>query len=244
MQDFFRKILILFVTTCSCGSLMGQPAAEYLLNRGDSLFRAGKYTEALPVYRKLLSGYGKSSPQMLLKMAFLSEAQGDLAGTLYALNLYYNQSPDRRVFEKMAELAQKNKLSGYEYSDQEYLTGLMLNFKWHALTVGYLICLVLFIVLIRNKLTQRDLSAPLTGVIVVGVILLALLNLTLRGEQGIIRTGSAYLMESPSAGAKMLDQVGQGHRVMIVDESDIWTEVRWEDKTAWIRSGNLLIVKR
>ena len=67
---------------------------------------------------------------MLLKMAFIKEGLGDYTNALYYLNLYYLKTYNKRVLKKMENLAEQNKLSGYNYDDVEFFLNIYHKFQF------------------------------------------------------------------------------------------------------------------
>ncbi len=61
-------------------------------------------------------------------------------------------------------------------------------------------------------------------------------------QEGIIQNSNVPIMTAPSAGAGLVATVGMGHKVNIEGEHDIWYQIEWEDKTAYIRKNNLLLL--
>ena len=46
-------------------------------------------------------------------------------------------------------------------------------------------------------------------------------------------------MSGPSAAAELIEVVGQGHKVEILDKRDIWYEISWRGVRGYIRENNL-----
>jgi len=58
-------------------------------------------------------------------------------------------------------------------------------------------------------------------------------------EAAIITSPHAYLMDGPSAGATMVDVVGDGHRVEVIGRHDVWLKIQWDDVTGYVRDNAL-----
>ena len=82
------------------------------LDKADSLFTKQKYTKALNIYEDIFQNYQQFTPRMLVKMSFIHESMGNYSRALYLLNLYNDVSPNRKVLEKLEQLASQNNLSG------------------------------------------------------------------------------------------------------------------------------------
>ena len=42
-------------------------------------------------------------------------------------------------------------------------------------------------------------------------------------------------MDGPSAGASVVDVVGDGHRVEVLGKNDVWLKIRWDDDVAYVK---------
>src|SRR5690606_38048067 len=80
---------------------------------------AKKYTQSLEHYHRLFTEEGVYTPQMLLKMAYIHEGLGDYSQALFYLNNYYVKTSDETALRKMEALAEKHKLSGYQFTDTD-----------------------------------------------------------------------------------------------------------------------------
>jgi hypothetical protein len=217
-----------------------QPMASRLA-QADSLFQLKQYTQSFGVYDALLS-VGYYSPAMLLKMAFIQEGLGKISYSLYYLNLYYLYSGDNQALSKMQELAEKNKLQGYQYPQQD-------QFYYHAgqynLTISFFLATaaLLFLAWIFR---QRKKGLRATGALVVHLILLLLLafnlNYPLSKPAVIVSGNNTYLMSGPSAGASVVAIIGEGHKLRVNSKKDVWLEVEWMDRPAYLRENRALPV--
>ncbi|GAB4337839.1 MAG: hypothetical protein OHK0038_16340 [Flammeovirgaceae bacterium] len=209
----------------------------------DSLFDNGKYTEAFEVYEQLFSEDLRYSPKMLLRMAYIKEGLDDYTKALYYLNLYYLYQADDKVLIKMSELAEKKKLSGYQFTDYEFFMSLYHKYYYHLLIVSFAIMLmVVFLILRAKRKKEPVLSLALLNVFLMGGIFY-LFNFVGQNQRGIIDENFTYLMSAPSAGANVLGVLEKGHRLEILGQQDIWFQVRWGEKIAFVRKDNLLIIR-
>ena len=46
-------------------------------------------------------------------------------------------------------------------------------------------------------------------------------------------------MSGPSAGADLIEVVTEGHKVEIIDQTDIWVQIKWRSGRAFIRENNI-----
>jgi tetratricopeptide (TPR) repeat protein len=235
-----KKIHFFFIASFFSGWLAAQPAQEYLLNTGDSLFEQGKYMEAMKVYDKILHQYQAYSPQMLLKMAYISEGKDDPSMALYYLYLYYKDQPMRSVYQKISQLALANQLKGYEFTDRDYFSALFYNYFDKVLIAVYVVLVVLLLILIRSRIKGHDLAVPATTLCLVVVACLWVINVSFNTKHAIIQRDGIFVMQDASPGSKVVVQLNRGHRLEVLGGKDIWTRVRWQDEEGYVRSNNLL----
>jgi hypothetical protein len=203
----------------------------------DSLFAQRSYKEALEIYQ---SNYqlGIYSPSMLLKMAFITEGIGDKENATLYLSKFYDLSPNPQTITKIKSLTGQTELIGYEVSDGMRFVLFLVEFK--EIIVGAL-TLILIISLIflwskGNKLTEARFYWP-------SVLLITLIFATnnfLKAQNTALVTKSPTLIVSkPSAGGELVDMVEPGHRVKIKSSKDIWYEIEWKERIAYIRKDNV-----
>ncbi len=206
----------------------------------DSLFEAGKYTQAYEIYENILSGEKKASPAMLLKMAYIKEGLEDYSDALYYLNLYYKKTYDKRTLKKMENLAKAHHLSGYEYDDTEFFLNLYHQYYDQIIFSLMAVTFFIFALLLYHKRHTGE-SPVFAGVlfIIFLVFLFYVNNFGREYPKAIIDRDSAYLMEGPSAGAGVADIVNKGHRVEVLKTGKTWTKIKWQDQTVYVRNNSL-----
>jgi len=209
------------------------------IGQADSLFNAGKFTESFKVYESVLEG-GEYSSGMLIRMAYISEGLGDYSNALYFLNLYYDKTSDKRVWSKMQELATEHGLSGYEYGDADVVFNFYKQFHQYFLSSVALLSILLIVGLFRRRISGNG-SSLLLGVlnffVLVGFFML--LNYSVSQPKGIIVGNDTYLMSGPSSGADLVDVLQVGHRVVVIEDNDIWVKILWQDKEVFIRKAKI-----
>ncbi len=207
----------------------------------DSLFNQKKYTESLELYEELLSVQKQYTPQMLLKMAFITEGLKDYSRALYYLNLYYAKTTDKRALKKMEKLAEVHELKGYNYTDTSFFTMLYKKYGKH-LTIFLMAASILLLVFLYKRKKERPIGL---GVFLTVLLLLLFYHVNNPGffEKGIITAPNAYMMKTPSSGADLIEIIDPGHRVNIIDQNDVWLEIEWDGETGFVREGNISLVK-
>ncbi|MBX2946430.1 MAG: SH3 domain-containing protein [Cyclobacteriaceae bacterium] len=214
---------------------------SYHLGKADSLFAQKRYTQSIDLYRSI-HNQKQYTPAMFLKMAYIEEGLDRLAPALYYLNLYYVSSHDDRVVPKIKELADKNLLEGFEFSDRE--RALLLYGKYHLNLSVALAALALFLMslVVALRYRKKKLLGAWIFLLIVLTLLLLHTNLPVQSNYAIVSTPNTYLMSGPSAGASVVQIINEGHRVSITGHKDVWVKIRWRDKDAYIKADNLLVV--
>lgn len=208
----------------------------------DSLFHQKQYLQAFARYEKILVNDQQYSPTMLLKMAFIKEGMHDFTGAMYYLHLYYAKTPNRAVLRKMEDLAQTHRLTGYEYSDLQFFKT-QFNKYYQKILEGLLLVAVVIITFTifrgKNKPISNSFTIAYTLYL---VFILYYINYLDFGQEGIIRRNRIPVMSAPSAGAAWLATATRGHKLKLTGEKDIWYEVQWKNRRAYIRKQNILVL--
>lgn len=229
-------LFILFNTT----HVEGQ-SLSYHLTKADSLFAQKRYTQSLDLYRSIFNQQ-QYTPSMFLKMAYMEEGLDHLAPALYYLNLYYLASRDEQVIPKIKELADKNRLEGFEFSDRERV--LSIYKEYHVTLSAGLMAVALFLISLIVFLRSRKKKAygVWSALLVILAIVLIHTNFPLQNKTAIVSSNNTYLMSGPSAGASVVQIINEGHRVNVLGQKDIWVRIQWRNKDAYIKADNLLPV--
>ncbi len=213
---------------------------ESELEKGDSLFKERKFTQSLEVYESIYENTGLATPAMLLKMAYSQEAMGNLSNALIYLHDYYKMSSDKKVLEKMNELAQVNGLQGYETNDFQQFVKVVNDYKVLITTVLLAFALLILSMIFRKIKKHQEKSPGLAaGLVLVLALIVFFVNFAGPKDMAIITGDDSYVMSGPSAAAELVEVIGQGHKVEVVSKNDIWYQIKWRGETAYIRENNL-----
>lgn len=210
------------------------------LEKGDSLFAQQKYTEAFDEYERLYSN-GQASSAMILKMAFIQDGLGNYADALFFLDKYYQRSADRTVIGKIEEIAESNDLEGYRYDDTDYFLALLNKYRIH-LALLFLSVMILLLTYTFKKSSGED--KPIAAAIIqlfVTVCLFAIINFK-TSSVGIVTSDNVLLRSGPSAGAEPIEMLEKGHKVKILSQNEVWTQILWDGKEVYVRNGNLRVI--
>jgi hypothetical protein len=225
-------LLLLFFT-----SFLAVASASSDLSKADSLFFNKKYTEAFEVYTGLQENSSVSA-SMLLKMAFIKEGLGDYTSSLYYLYNYYQLTNDRAVLVKMSELADKKSLSGYTVEDKHFFINAINKYltEIQLLLAFTLLFLTLFTYRSKEK-KELPIGVPVIQ-LVLAVVLLAVTNGWFQPNQAIIKDNT-FLMSAPSAASEPIGPITKGHLVEVLEQTDVWTKVRWNEEEVFLRKSKL-----
>lgn len=228
--------VVLFLTTLFISESHGQSIQE-----ADSLFANQKYTEAYQTYEQIFSN-GEASPAMLLRMAFIQDGLGHYVDALYLLDLYYQLSADKSVVGKIEEISAEYALEGYVYNDMHFFAAIVNRFH----TEIRLLLLVLSGLLVAYIFRKRQQNEkPITASVFQLVILIGFLfisNKLYETPQGIILSDQTLLRSGPSAGAETVSIAEKGHKVKVIEQSQVWSKVDWNGEIVFVRNGKIRII--
>lgn len=207
------------------------------IERADSLFQQRSYKEAMEIYQQNYQ-LGIYSPAMLLKMSFISEGIGDKElATLY-LSKYYDLNPNSQTITKIKSLTGQSNLVGYEVSDAERF--ILFLVEYQEILVGAL-TLFLFISLIMLWINGRKNSEARyywpSAFLIISIFITN--NFLKAPRTALITHSPTMIVSKPSAGGELIDRVEPGHRVKIKSSKDVWYEVEWKNKVAFIKKDNV-----
>jgi tetratricopeptide (TPR) repeat protein len=232
MHFFIAKLILFFLLTYQITDCQANVSD---LNLADSLFASKKYQEALIIYERILDDQAYS-PAMLLKMAFIAEGVGDFTKSTLYLSKYYSHNPNPKVIAKIKNLTNQATLVGYNVSDRQKFLKFLIDLN-QEITATFALLMVVFLISIFAFPKQR------TGFYAPAIIFMALTfvsNNFLKDRETAIITGAPTLiMDKPTAAGNLIRKVDAGHRVVIKSSKDIWYEIEWNEKTAYVKKENL-----
>ncbi len=228
-SSFFILLLLIFWKTANC---------QTLLSEGDSLYAAKKYTEAFEIYSQIFEE-GNITESMLLKMAFIKEGLQDYGQALIYLNLYYKISGDRKALDKIQELADAERLEGYEYSDKDFVLTVLIKYSTDILMGLGAISLGLLAGLYYQRKKGRKPSLNLFFQGITLLLFFFVANNFFLAEEAIIKADQTLIVTAPSAAGEPVDVISKGHKVTVLEETDIWVKILWNDQIAYVRKGQV-----
>lgn len=235
------KILLNFFIFFSISLLNLSILSASNLDQADSLFEVNKYTEALEIYETIFQE-GQASPSMLLKMAFIQEGLENYVDALYYLNLYYERSGNKKALVKMQQIAAANELEGYDFTDQDYMLNIISKNKLLIQIALLVLSLLLFAYIIRKFRNNESSRLALISQAFILSILFIFNNEFFSTERAIVLNDHTLLRSAPSAAAEPLESIEKGHRVRVLEQTDVWVKIEWNDQSAYLRKGRIRLI--
>jgi hypothetical protein len=212
------------------------PAA---LHRADSLFAAGQYEAAMPTYRQLVWRKRSASPELLLKMAFAQQQLEHYPAALLYLSMAQARQPRVRTWRQLVALAAQHRLVGYPATWQQELRVQAQRYYYPGLQV-LLAGAVVGAVWLLWRRSPRGAWLGYTGYV---VLMGAYLHYMRPTPAGLVARSGAALMDGPGASAAWLSTAAMGDRLLVLGRQDIWYRVQWQQRVAYVRATDLLVVE-
>jgi uncharacterized protein YgiM (DUF1202 family) len=95
---------------------------------------------------------------------------------------------------------------------------------------------------VKRKKQGRPIASAVFAMLFI-ITLFIHLNFGERITTGIIAQQNTYVMEGPSAGAPVRTIINEGHRVEVLGQRDVWTQVLWNDEIAYVKGGSVMAVE-
>lgn len=209
------------------------------LQQADSLFAAGQYAAAMPAYKRQVWQERQASPQVLLKLAYAQQQFGHYPAALLYLSLAYARQPRVGTWRQLAALAAQHRLVGYPVTWQQELRVQAQRYYYsglQALLAGAVAGAIWL-------LWRRSPRGAWLGYAVYLGLLGAYLHVLRPKPAGLVARVGAVLMAGPSAGAAWLSTAAVGDRLLVLGRQDIWYRVQWQQREAFVRAADLLVVE-
>ncbi len=241
MPNKVSFFFIIFISTLSY--LPDLQAVDKQILLADNLFAQGNYTEALAIYEHFFEKKQQSSPQILLKMAFIHEGLEQYAEALYYLSLHYRQNPSFESLSHMEALARKESFKGYEYSEIDFFRAFYHRY-FEEISIGlFLFGLLSFLLLLyahgRAWKVPRYYAVLLLFFLSISFILIVF---TKQPPRAIIYKDQSYLLTAPSAAADVARIINKGHKIKILGKQDVWYKFNWSGQIVYIHQENLKLI--
>lgn len=209
------------------------------VRRADSLFTTGHYAAAVPAYRRQVWQQRRASPELLLKMAYAQQQLGHYPAALLYLSLAQARQPRLHTWRQLAALAAQHRLVGYPVTWQQELRVQAHRYYYPGLQ-GLLGAAVVGAVWL---LWRRGRRGAWLGYAAYLALAGAYLHVLRPRPTGLVARAGAALMAGPGAGAAWLSTAAVGDRLPVLGRQDIWYRVEWQQRVAFVREADLLVVE-
>ncbi len=211
------------------------------LQRADSLLAANQFAAAGAALRQQVWQRRRASARVLLQLAYAEQQQGNYPAALLYLAMAQARQPRLDTWQQQVALAARHRLVGYPTTWQQELRVRAQRYYYPGLQ-ALLAGAVLGAVWLGWRFRR---ARPAAWVAYAGYLGLAgayLLALP-PGPVGLVARPGAVLMAGPGAGAAWLSTAAAGDRLPILGRQDIWCRVRWQERDAYIRTADLVVVE-
>lgn len=209
------------------------------LQRADSLFAAGQYAAAIPPYRRQVWQQRRASPALLLRLAYAQQQLGYYPAALLYLTMAQARQPRVRTWRQLVALAAQHRLVGYPATWQQELRVQAQRYYYpglQALLAGAVLAAI-------SLLWRRGPRGAWLGYVLYVGLIGAYLHYLRPAPVGLVARAGAALMAGPGAGAAWLSTAAIGDRLPVLGHEDIWYQVQWQQRVAFVRAADLLVVE-
>jgi len=210
-------------------------SVDSMLKEADHLYAYELYDEALPLYESLFERE-EYSEQMLYRLAYMHEQSGEYAHSIFFLKKILRVYGGQRVKLKIQDLYEQ---MGYS-PPRKVVSGIS---SIHSLIEQYLvvwvaIMFVLTLIAARYIVISRAKMGLLGGILLLLIPLvigLAIVHKHYISPKHMVIVQSGLLYDEPSyAGTPLKNTILPGSTVSVINEQDIWFEVKDGGRKGWI----------
>ncbi|RZK28955.1 MAG: hypothetical protein EOO63_10105 [Hymenobacter sp.] len=151
------------------------------------------------------------------------------------------RQPRLSTWRQLTSLAQRQRLVGYPTTWQQDIR-VQVQRYYYSILQGLLSGAVLLAVGLMWRRGRTSRGAWLVYslyVLGIGAYLYWLLPI----PTGIVARSGVALMAGPGAGAAWLSTAAPGDRLLVLGRQDIWLRVRWQERVAYVRATDALVVE-
>ena len=205
----------------------------------DSLFAAGHYAAAAAGYHQQVWRRRQASPALLLRMAYAQQQLGHYSAALLYLSFAQARQPQVSTWRQMTALAAQHRLVGYPATWQQELRVRVQRYYYPGLQ-GLLAGAVVGAIWL---LWRRGHRGAWLGYAAYVALLAGYLHALRPAPTGLVARAGAALMAGPGAGAAWLSTAAMGDRLLVLGRQDIWYRVEWQQRVAFVRAADLLVLE-
>ena len=211
------------------------------LRRADSLLAAGRFAAAAPVLRRQVWQRRQASARVLLQLAYAQQQLGHYPAALLYLAMAQARQPRLDTWRQQVALAARYRLVGYPATWQQELRVRAQRYYYPGLQalLGGAVLGALGLGWYRRRVRPGAWLAYAGFVGLAGAYLLVLPP----APVGLVARPGAVLMAGPGAGAAWLSTAAAGDRLLVLGRQDIWLQVRWQQRDAYIRAADVFVVE-
>ncbi len=172
-------------------------------------------------------------------MAYAQQQLGHYPAALLYLSMAQARQPRVRTWQQLASLAAQHRLVGYPNTWQQELRVQAQRYYYpglQGLLAGAVVAAVALLLRRRGRGPWVAYGAYL-------VLLVAYLHLLRRAPAGLVSRAGAALMAGPGASTAWLSTAALGDRLAVLGREDIWYRVQWQQRVAYVRATDLLVVE-
>ena len=172
-------------------------------------------------------------------MAYAQQQIGHYPAALLYLSMAQARQPRIRTWRQLVALATQHRLVGYPATWQQELRVQAQRYYYpglQALLVGAVVAAVWL-------LWRRSPREAWLGYVAYVALLGAYLHFLRPTPVGLVARAGAALMDGPGASAAWLSTAAMGDRLLVLDQQDIWFRVQWQQRQAFVRAADLLVVE-
>ncbi len=231
---FLISSLILFLITTAVAYTQ---SLEKELVKADSLYEKKQYISAIKIYEKIYNE-GNSSPAMVLKLARIEEGMGNLGKSMFYLEKYHQFTKDEKVIDYLKETAESKKAIGFDYGFTYHANLFYKEWKiYFQLLFSIIIFFGLGMIIKYQNSPQKKPSY--FAIALIPILIVAFLNNYNGKSEAIVISSPSYLLEGPSAGSNLVEQISVPAKIQVKNQVDVWSEVIIEEKEAYIKTSSI-----
>ena len=209
-----------------------------LLRKADSLFNDGNYVEAKVYYDSLFFNEELFTNSMLLKLSHIEENLGNFERSVYYLSKYQRNNNNKIADQSLSKIISDNKLTTYDNSDIDFFLKLYLNNKEKLIYSLIFFLMIIFLINLQRTSKNKKIIF-IKSFFSIALTLIIIINLKGSAE-GIVLYNNTFIMNNPSSGSDVYSLIKKGEKIKIINESEIWYEVKINEQNKFIRKKNIL----
>jgi hypothetical protein len=247
-----RRLKILFVFLLTAGSLLANP----LLEKAEKAYDAKRYKEAINAYEQLIRD-GYKSYQLFFNLGNSYYRNNELGKAIYYYELARKLEPGDEDVRINLSIASAKTIDKIDARENFFISAVKSNvlstfstraWGWLSVVCIFLACSLFFIYITSTRLNVKRLALPLSGLFVVGFVVVYLLGYSAvqsRNENkfAIITAVESRIMNEPTAAATTKFSLHEGTKVKVIDTNGDWVLIRLDNgNEGWVRLAEVGVI--